>query len=56
MKIKWMEKSIELAVKRYNVMRIFLNIPIDNLYSEIKHQTIPFKLDYMSKKKRQEIV
>ncbi|XP_060860647.1 uncharacterized protein LOC132938013 [Metopolophium dirhodum] len=55
MKIKWMEKSIELVIKRYNVMRIFLNIPIDNLYSEIKHQTIPFKLNYMSKKRRQEI-
>ncbi|XP_029342590.1 uncharacterized protein LOC100572224 [Acyrthosiphon pisum] len=55
MKIKWMEKSIELAVKRYNIMRIFLNIPMDNLHSEIKHQTIPFKLNYMSKKKRQEI-
>ncbi|KAL4121722.1 hypothetical protein QTP88_014178 [Uroleucon formosanum] len=55
MKIKWMEKLIDLAVKRYNEMRIFLNIPIDNLYSEIKHQTIPFKLDYMSKKKKKEI-
>lgn len=51
-----MEKLIDLAVKRYNEMRIFLNIPIDNLYSEIKHQTIPFKLDYMSKKKKKEIV
>lgn len=51
-----MEESIESAVKRYNVMRIFLNLPKDNLYSEIIHQTPPFKLDYMSKKKRQEIV
>jgi len=51
-----MEKSIDLAVKRYNVMRMFLNLPMDNLYSEIIYQTIPFKLDYMSKKKRQEIV
>ncbi|XP_025204345.1 uncharacterized protein LOC112601121 [Melanaphis sacchari] len=55
MKINWMEKSIDLAVKRYNEIRIFLNLPMDDLYSEIKNQTKPFKLDYMSKKKRQEI-
>lgn len=51
-----MEKSIECAVQRYNIMRIFLNIPIDNLYMKVKHETVPFKITYMSKKKRQEIV
>ncbi|XP_027850503.2 uncharacterized protein LOC114129852 [Aphis gossypii] len=54
-KINWMEKSIDLAVKRYNEMRVFLNLPKDDLYSEIKTQTKPFQLDYMSKQKRQEI-
>lgn len=51
-----MEKSIDLAVKRYNEIRIFLNLPMDDLYSEIKTSTKPFQLDYMSKQKRQEIV
>jgi len=51
-----MEKSIDLAVKRYNEIRIFLNLPKDDLYSEIKTQTKPFQLEYMSKQKRQEIV
>lgn len=51
-----MEKSINLAIKRYNEIRIFLSLPIDNLHSEIKHQTETFKIDYIPKKKRQEIV
>jgi len=51
-----MERAIDSVVKRYNVMKIFLNLPEDNLYSKIEQQTIPFKLDYMSKEKRQEIV
>jgi len=56
LKISWMEKAIDSVVKRYNVMRIFLNLSKDNLYSNIEQQTIPFKLDYMSKERRQEIV
>ena len=52
-----MEKSLDLAVKRYNEMRIFLDLPMDDLYSEIKDQNMtPFQLNYISKKKRQEIV
>ncbi|XP_026811147.1 uncharacterized protein LOC113552468 [Rhopalosiphum maidis] len=54
-KINWMNKSIALAVKRYNEMRMFLNLPKDNLYSEIKNPTKPFELNFISKKKREEI-
>jgi hypothetical protein len=51
-----MQNSISSAIDRYNEIRIFLNLPKDNLYKEIKNQMKPFEINYVSKKKREEIV
>lgn len=51
-----MENSIHLASERYNEIGQFLNLPNGNLFTEIKKQTKPFQLNYISKKRKQEIV
>lgn len=56
MKISWMEKSIDLAIARYNEIGIFLNLPTDNLYATANKQTVPFQLNFVSKTKKQEMV
>ncbi|XP_060836126.1 uncharacterized protein LOC132918714 [Rhopalosiphum padi] len=54
-KINWMQNSISSVVNRYNEIRMFLNLPKDNLYTEIKNQMKPFEINYVSKKRREEI-
>lgn len=51
-----MQNSISSVVNRYNEIRMFLNLPKDNLYTEIKNQMKPFEINYVSKKRREEIV
>lgn len=51
-----MKNSIHLASERYNEVGKFLNLPKDDLFTEIKKQTKPFQFNYISKKRKQEIV
>lgn len=51
-----MEKAIDLAITRYNDIGVYLNLPSDNLFTEIKKPIAPFQLNFVSKIKKQEIV
>lgn len=55
-KVNWMEKSINLAILRYNELEKVLNIPSNKIHTEIKNSSAPFELTFISKKRRQEIV
>lgn len=51
-----MEKSLESVIIRYNEIGQFLKLPIEDIYTEIKIKKEPFKLNYISKQRRQTIV
>lgn len=51
-----MKNSIYLASVRYNKIGKFLNLPTSNLFTDVKEQTKPFQLSFISKKTKQEIV
>lgn len=51
-----MEKSLNLAISRYNELEKFLNISTNDIHTEIKNPSLPFELTFISKKRRQEIV
>lgn len=51
-----MKNALYLATTRYNKIGQFLNLPVDNLYTDVKNQTVPFQLNYISKKRKKEIV
>lgn len=56
-KVDWMEKSIDLASKRYNEIGKSLNIPIIDLCcTDNEKQNVEFTINFMSKQKKQEIV
>lgn len=51
-----METSIDSVVMRYNEIGKFLNLSSTELYTEIYKPMVHFKLNFISKKRKQEIV
>lgn len=55
-KINWMKNLLDVAIVRYNEIGKSLNIPLKDLFTDIKKQISPFQLNFVSKKKKEELV